>query len=211
MDTQELSPVRALMGISRVITILHIDRLADAEPLAHALMAGGNRVLEITCRTDCAIDAAAAMAKAEPDAIVGLGTVLEEEQMRVAADLGLKFTVSPGLDERMVRLAQDLGMPFLPGVVTPSEVMLAQRLGLREMKFFPCEPAGGPLALNMMAGPFPDVAFCPTGRVTQANRDDYLALPNVPCVGGSWMVPKQAVKDGDWKTVTAAARQAVTF
>ncbi len=211
MDSMERSPTRALMDVSRVITILHIERLADAAPLAHALMAGGNRVLEITCRTECAIEAAAAMAKAEPEAIVGLGTVLEADQMRAAADLGLKFTVSPGLDERMVRLAQDLHMPFLPGVVTPSEAMLAMRLGLREMKFFPCEPAGGPLALNMMAGPFPDLAFCPTGRVTQATRDAYLALPNVPCVGGSWMVPKQAVKDGDWKAVTAAARQAVTF
>ncbi len=211
MDTQERSPTRALMDVSPVITILHIDRLADAVPLAHALMAGGNRVLEITCRTDCAIEAAVAMAKAEPDAIVGLGTVLEADQMRAAADLGLKFAVSPGLDEHIVRLAQDLHMPFLAGVVTPSEVMLAMRLGLREMKFFPCEPSGGTLALNMMAGPFPDVAFCPTGRVTQANRDDYLALPNVPCVGGSWMVPKQAVKDGDWKAVTAAARKAVTF
>ena len=211
MDTQELSPVRALMNISPVITILHIDRLADAEPLAHALMAAGNRVLEITCRTECAIDAAVAMAKAEPDAVVGLGTVVEEDQMRAVADIGLKFAVSPGLDENMVRLAQDLNVPFLPGVVTPSEVMLARRLGLRELKFFPCEPAGGTLGLRMMEGPFPDVVFCPTGRVTQENRDDYLALPNVPCVGGSWMVPKEAIRNGDWQAVSHAARKALVF
>jgi 2-dehydro-3-deoxyphosphogluconate aldolase / (4S)-4-hydroxy-2-oxoglutarate aldolase len=211
MDTQQMSPTRTLMHVSPVITILHIDRLADAAPLAHALMAAGNRVLEITCRSECAIEAAVAMAKAEPDAIVGLGTVIEPDQMRAVADLGLKFAVSPGLDEDIVRLAQDLGVPFLPGVVTPSEVMLARRLGLRELKFFPCEPSGGTLGLKMMEGPFPDVVFCPTGRVTQENRDEYLALPNVPCVGGSWMVPKQAVKDGDWQAVTDAARKAVTF
>ena len=211
MDTQEPSPVRALMNISPVITILHIDRIEDAEPLAHALMAGGNRVLEITCRTDCAIEAAAAMAKAEPDAVVGLGTVLEEDQLRAAADLGLKFAVSPGLDAPMVRLARDLHVPFLPGVVTPSEVMKARRLGLRELKFFPCEPSGGVLGLRMMLGPFADVVFCPTGRVTQDNRDDYLALSNVPCVGGSWMVPKQAVRTGDWRAVTEAALKAVAF
>ena len=211
MDSHEISPTRALMQVSKVITILHVDRVEDAAPLAHALMAGGNRVLEITCRSECAIEAAAAMARAEPNAIVGLGTVIEADQMRAAADLGLKFAVSPGLDQRMVRLAQTLNLPFLPGVVTPSEVMLAERLGLTEMKFFPCEPAGGPLALTLMAGPFPHIAFCPTGRVTQATRDAYLALPNVPCVGGSWMVPKPALQAGDWAAITKAARQAVTF
>lgn len=208
MTQSTISAARALMLAHPVIAIAHVSKLEHAVPLARALVAGGLRVIEVTVRTDVAIEAAAAMAKQVPEAIVGLGTVTKEDHLKAAADHGLKFAVSPGLVEKLVVRAQKLNIPILPGAVTPSEIMIGMDLGLNEFKFFPVETSGGVAGLNYMAGPFADAMFCPTGIINQENRDTYLALPNVPCVGGSWMIKKDAVAAGDWATITAAARRA---
>lgn len=205
------SPMRRLMRSTPIVTILRVDRLEDAVPFATALVKGGLTTLEVMCRTDCAIPAATAIAKALPEATVGLGTVMDEEQLRACADLGFKFAVSPGLLPRLAESALKLKVPYLPGAITPSEIMQAMDMGLYDLKFFPSDSAGGIAGLNYMAGPFPHVMFCPTGMVTQATRDDFLALPNTPCVGGGWMISYPAVAARDWATITAAARLASTF
>lgn len=202
--------LREIMQQGPVIPVLTIDDPAHAVPLARALVAGGLPVLEVTLRTAAAVAAIAAMAAQVPGAIVGAGTLTRPEDFRRVRNAGAQFAVSPGLTPALVEAAADCQLPFLPGVMTPSEVMYAQAAGFTELKLFPAVPAGGIGMLKALAGPFPELAFCPTGGSEVGMLADFLALPNVLCVGGSWVAPAQAVAQGDWARITqlaAACRQ----
>lgn len=198
--------VREIMRACRVMPVIVIDRLEDAVPLAEALVAGGVKVLEVTLRTPVAMAAVKAIAAAVPDAIVGVGTVTRPEQFAEAKAAGAVFAVTPGLTEELALAAKAAGLPLLPGVMTPSEVIAALGWGYDAMKLFPAEQAGGIAMLKAMSGPFADVLFCPTGGVTLDSAPKFLALPNVACVGGSWIVPKDKVASGDWAAITQLAR-----
>lgn len=190
-----------------VIPVIVIDRLEDAVPMAQALVDGGVRVLEVTLRTPVALQAIAAMAQV-PGAIVGAGTIRSAADARAAKSAGAVFGVSPGHTAEVGAACRDLGLPLLPGVATASEVMAAQADGLSFLKFFPATAAGGIPMLKALAGPFPDVAFCPTGGISLATAPDFLGLPNVKVCGGSWLTPADAVKAGDWARITQLAREA---
>lgn len=194
--------------LAPVIPVLVVDDAATAGPLARALVAGGLRALEVTLRTPAALDAIRAMAQAAPDAVVGAGTLLTPEDVRAAKAAGACFGVSPGWTPRLLDAAAAAGLPMLPGVATPSEAMAAAERGLTHLKFFPAEQNGGAGVLKAWAGPLPHLSFCPTGGVTAANAASYLGLPNVVCVGGSWVAPKPLVDAGDWPAVEALAREA---
>jgi len=180
--------VEDVMRASPVIAVLTVEDATQAKPMAEALVAGGVRTLEVTLRTPAALDAIAAMAKVE-GAVVGAGTVRDPSQLRSAVSAGARFIVSPGLTPRLAEAALQADLPFLPGVATASEIMCGLELGLRHFKFFPAEAAGGLPALRSLAGPFADVRFCPTGGISETSLPDWLALPQVLCVGGSWLVP----------------------
>ena len=197
-----------IMRTSPVIPVIEIDSPEKAVPLARALVAGGIRVLEVTLRTEHGIPAIRAMAEQVPDAIVGVGTLTQPEQFRAARDAGAVFGVSPGLTPGLIEAARRSGLPLLPGVMTPSEVMSAREAGFRQLKLFPAVPAGGIGMLNAIAGPLPDVMFCPTGGISQETAPQFLACRNVACVGGSWLTPKNALQSGDWKLITELARAA---
>jgi 2-dehydro-3-deoxyphosphogluconate aldolase/(4S)-4-hydroxy-2-oxoglutarate aldolase len=199
---------RDLMRLSPVIPVLVIEELANAVPLARALVAGGIRVLEVTLRTSVGLDAVRAIAREVDDAIVGVGTVTRAQDFAASAAAGARFGVSPGLTPALIDAAHASELPLIPGVMTPSDVIGARASGFTALKLFPAQQAGGIGMLNAMAGPFPDVTFCPTGGVTAASAADYLALPNVGCVGGSWLTPKDAIKARDWQRVTTLAREA---
>ena len=194
-----------------VIPVIVIQRLADAVPLAQALVAGGVRVLEVTMRTPVALAAIAAIARAVPDAIVGAGTIRSAADARAAKDAGSLFGVSPGYTAAVGAACRDAGLPLLPGVATAGEVMAAQADGLSFLKFFPATAAGGIPMLKALAGPFPDVVFCPTGGITPETAPQFLALPNVKVCGGSWLTPQDAVNAGDWGRITQLAREAGTL
>lgn len=200
--------VLEVIRIGPVIPVLVIEELARAVPLASALVAGGVRVLEVTLRTPVALAAIRTIARAVPEAIVGAGTLIRPEDFIEARDAGARFGVSPGLTPALIEAARESRLPLLPGVMTPSEVIAARLAGWREMKLFPARQAGGVGMLQALAGPFPDVTFCPTGGITAATAPEFLALPNVACVGGSWLAPKTALVAGDWQRITALARQA---
>lgn len=191
------------------IPVIALDDLATAVPLARACAAGGVRILEITLRTAAGVQAIEAIAAQVPDVLVGAGTVTRVEELRWVQDAGARFAFAPGFDPRLVEEAARLGLDFIPAVMTPSEVMAAQNLGVGLMKLFPAAQAGGPGMLKALAGPFPSVRFCPTGGVDAANAATYLALPNVVAVGGSWMTPKDLVARGDWAGITALAAEAL--
>lgn len=197
-----------IMRASPVIPVIAIDAIEHAVPLAQALVAGGIRVLEVTLRTEHGLPAIRAMAEQVPGAIVGVGTLTRPEEFTAARDAGAVFGVSPGLTPRMIEAAKASGLPLLPGVMTPSEVMVAREAGFRELKLFPAVPAGGVGMLNAIAGPLPDVMFCPTGGISQETAPQFLACKNVACVGGSWLTPKDAIKAGDWQRITELARAA---
>jgi len=190
-----------------VIPVIVIDRLEDAVPLAQALVAGGVRVLEVTLRTPVALEAIRAMC-AVPGAIVGAGTIRSAADARAAKAAGAVFGVSPGYTAEVGAACREVGLPLLPGVATASEVMAAQADGLNFLKFFPATAAGGIPMLKALAGPFPDVVFCPTGGITPATAPDFLGLPNVKVCGGSWLTPADAVKAGDWARITQLAKEA---
>jgi len=190
-----------------VIPVIVIDRLEDAVPLAQALVAGGVRVLEVTLRTPVALDAIRAMTAVE-GAIVGAGTIRSAADARAAHAAGAVFGVSPGYTAEVGAACREIGLPLLPGVATASEVMAAQADGLSFLKFFPATAAGGIPMLKALAGPFPDVVFCPTGGISLATAPDFLALPNVKVCGGSWLTPADAVKASDWGRITKLAAQA---
>lgn len=197
-----------VMRAGPVIPVIVIEDGARAVPLAEALVAGGVRVLEITLRTPAALDAVRAIATRVQSAIVGVGTITEPADFARAVDAGAQFGVSPGLTPALIEATLACCLPLLPGVMTPSEIIAARAAGFRALKFFPAQQAGGIGMLKALAGPFPDVTFCPTGGITAATAPDFLALPNVACIGGSWLTPTDAIRDGDWPRITALAREA---
>lgn len=197
----------ALCQMAPVIPVLVIEDIAHALPLAQALVAGGLPVLEVTLRTDCALEAIRAMAQVE-GAVVGAGTVLSAQQMEAAAQAGARFAVSPGATPALIDAARVHNMPLLPGAQTCSEVMALLEQGYTVQKFFPAESIGGASALKSIGGPLPQVTFCPTGGISVTRAPDYLSLPNVACVGGSWIAPKDAMIRGDWQAITDLARTA---
>lgn len=193
-----------------VIPVLTITRIEHAVPLARALVAGGLPVLEITLRTPVALQAITEISAQLPDAMVGAGTVTRPDQFGQAREAGAQFAVSPGFDPILSTAASDAAMPYLPAVVTGSEIMQAIRHGHEMLKFFPAQSSGGCPALRAFAGPFSDIRFCPTGGITAENLADYLALPNVICVGGSWVAPPSLVSKGDWGAIESLASTAST-
>ena len=200
--------VLELMRSGPVIPVIVIDNADDAVPLAKALVAGGVRVLEVTLRTAPALPAIRAIAREVEGAIVGVGTITSAEDFTRAIAAGARFGVSPGLTPALMTAARDSGLPLLPGVMTPSDVIAARAAGFTALKLFPAQQAGGIGMLKAMGGPFPDVTFCPTGGITAVTEPEYLALPNVACVGGSWLTPRDRVAAGDWTAITALAREA---
>jgi 2-dehydro-3-deoxyphosphogluconate aldolase / (4S)-4-hydroxy-2-oxoglutarate aldolase len=201
--TAKQEKLAALFKAATVIPVLTIERLEDAVPLARALVAGGVRTLEVTLRTSVAIEAAKAMMAEVPEAIVGIGTILNPADLARAEALGVKFGISPGLTPDLLKAAADSALPFAPGIATASELMQALALGFDLAKFFPAEQAGGIKGLRALGGPFPNVRFCPTGGVGEANAATWLAEPNVLAVGGSWLCPAAEVRAGNWAGITA--------
>lgn len=200
--------VSALADAGPVIPVIVVERRDDAVPLARALVAGGVRVLEVTLRTPAALDAMRAIADVLPEATVGAGTLRSAADVRAAVHAGCRFGVSPGYTREVAAACRDLGLALLPGVATASEVMAASADGHRFLKFFPAVAAGGVAMLKALHGPFPDIAFCPTGGITAQTAPQFLALPNVRVCGGSWLTPAEAIAAGDWSRITALASAA---
>lgn len=192
-----------------VVPVIVVNKLEHAVPMAKALVAGGVRVLEVTLRTPVAMEALRLMIKEVPDAIVGAGTVINTQQLQEVTEAGAQFVISPGITEPLLKAAVEGPVPLIPGISTVSELMTGMDYGLREFKFFPAEANGGVKALQAIGGPFPQVRFCPTGGISPANYRDYLALKSVLCIGGSWLVPNDALETGDWDRITRLAREAV--
>lgn len=197
-----------IMQASPVIPVITIGDPEHAVPMAQALVAGGIRVLEVTLRTAHGLAAIRAIAERVPQAIVGAGTLTQPDEFIAARDAGAVFGVSPGLTKALIDASRKSGLPLLPGVMTPSEVMAAREAGFHQLKLFPAVPAGGVGMLNAIAGPLPDVAFCPTGGISQETAPAFLACRNVACVGGTWLTPKDAMESGDWARLTALAHAA---
>jgi 2-dehydro-3-deoxyphosphogluconate aldolase/(4S)-4-hydroxy-2-oxoglutarate aldolase len=200
--------IRDVLALAPVIPVLTVEKLAHAAPLAKALCAGGLRVLEITLRTDAALDVIAAIRAAVPDAVVGAGTLVRPQDFKRADAAGAQFAVTPGLTPELADAARNVGYPLLPGIVTPSEILQALHFGYDTLKFFPAQQAGGIAMLQAFAGPFANVAFCPTGGISRESAPAFLKLPNVLCVGGSWVAPKALLDKGDWAGIEALARDA---
>lgn len=198
----------AVLRRSPVIPVLTVASVEDAIAQARALIAGGLTTLEITLRTQAALAAVSALAKAFPEALIGAGTVLEADQIKAAAHSGARFLVSPGMTARLIEAAVRSPVPFLPGAATVSEALALRERGFRALKFFPAEPAGGPKYLSSLAAPLPDLIFCPTGGIDAQKAPSYLALPNVACVGGSWMVAPKIIAAQDFAKVERLAREA---
>ncbi|MGA2839920.1 MAG: bifunctional 4-hydroxy-2-oxoglutarate aldolase/2-dehydro-3-deoxy-phosphogluconate aldolase [Steroidobacteraceae bacterium] len=200
--------IREIVGLAPVIPVLTITELEHAVPLARALSAGGLRVLEITLRTPVALAAIDAMRKAVPDAVIGVGTLTRAVDFAAADRVGAQFGVTPGLTPELAAASRGARFPLLPGVMTPTELIAARAAGFSVLKLFPAEQAGGVAMLRALGAPFPDVLFCPTGGITRASAPDYLELPNVVCVGGSWIAPRAMLAAGDWAGIEALARDA---
>lgn len=207
---QQGSALTALqvMQDAPVIPVIVLHDVKHAVGLARALVAGGIRMLEVTLRTPEALACIEAIAREVPEAVAGVGTVRSAAEVQACIRAGARFAVSPGYTHAVGQACRDAGLPLLPGVATGSEIMAAQEDGYKELKFFPAMQAGGPAMLKAWGGPFTDVKFCPTGGVTLANAAEFLALPNVACVGGSWLTPVDAVAQGDWARITTLAREA---
>lgn len=201
----------SVLDLAPVVPVVVVDDPSDAVPLARALVAGGLPAIEVTLRTPAALEAIGAIADAVPDAVVGAGTVITPEQVTRAVEAGAGFLVSPGWTDLLLEAMRASGVPYLPGVSTTSEVVALLERGVREMKFFPAEAAGGTAYLKSLNGPLPQARFCPTGGIGPATAPDYLALPNVGCVGGSWMLPADAIAARDWERVEALAREAAAL
>jgi len=206
--TSKTQKLLALFDGQPVIPVLKIERAADAVPLARALARGGLRAIEITLRTDEALECIRRVAAEVEDCIVGAGTILNARQFDEAVAAGSKFIVSPGLTRKLAAHAASSDVPLLPGTITPGEIMSALEAGLDFLKFFPAEQAGGASFLKALASPIAGVKFCPTGGISANNARDYLSLPNVVCVGGSWVAPDDMVKAGDWAGIEALAAEA---
>ena len=202
-------PFATLLNAARVIPVLTIERREVAVPLARALVAGGVTMLEVTLRTPVAIEAAKAILAEVPEAIVGIGTILNPNDLARAQALGAKFGISPGVTPDLLKAAAASGLPFAPGIATSSELMQALAHGFDLVKFFPAEQSGGIKALRALAGPFPDMRFCPTGGIGEANAASWLAEPNVVAVGGSWLCPASDIRSGNWNGITAICNRAM--
>jgi len=203
--------IRSVLATSPVMPVIVLDDVAHAVPLARALVAGGIRVLEVTLRTPVALDCMRAIAAEVPEAVLGAGTVLSAADLDAAADAGAVFAISPGASPKLLEAARSAPIPFLPGVMTPSDVITGIDAGLDTFKLFPAAQAGGMAMLKAMAGPFPHVRFCPTGGIDVSSAPAFLALPNVACVGGSWLCPSALVQAGDWAAITELARAAAAL
>ncbi|OQO92116.1 bifunctional 4-hydroxy-2-oxoglutarate aldolase/2-dehydro-3-deoxy-phosphogluconate aldolase [Saccharomonospora piscinae] len=200
-----------LLTISPVMPVVVLHDADQAVPVAEALAAGGIRVVELTLRTDAALDAIRRVATEVPDVVVGAGTVVTPAQAREAADAGAAFLVTPGTTDTLLDAAEGTGLPLLPGVATVSEALRLTERGLDTLKFFPAEASGGAAALAAIGGPLPHLRFCPTGGITAAGAGDYLALPNVGCVGGSWLTPRDALATHDYARIETLAKEASTL
>lgn len=200
-----------VMQDAPVIPVIVLQDRAHAVPLARALVAGGIRMLEVTLRTPVALACIETIAKEVPEAVVGAGTVRSAADAQAAAMAGARFVVTPGYTRAVGKACHDLGIALLPGVATGSEIMLAQEDGYTQLKYFPAVPSGGAGVLKAWYGPFNDVRFCPTGGITAGNAREFLALPNVACVGGSWLTPADAMTCGDWDRVTRLASEAAAL
>jgi 2-dehydro-3-deoxyphosphogluconate aldolase / (4S)-4-hydroxy-2-oxoglutarate aldolase len=201
----------SLLSRVPVVPVVVVDDLAHAVPVARALVAGGLPVIELTLRTPVALDAIRAIASEVPGILVGAGTIVTPGQAKEALDAGAQFLVSPGSTPSLLGAMADTGLPFLPGTATVSEVLAVLEAGYTELKFFPAEASGGAAFLKSIASPVPAARFCPTGGITAATAPSYLALPNVGCVGGSWLTPADALAAGDWDRVTELARAAAAL
>ncbi|MER6027928.1 bifunctional 4-hydroxy-2-oxoglutarate aldolase/2-dehydro-3-deoxy-phosphogluconate aldolase [Streptomyces sp. NPDC001851] len=201
-------PAASVLELAPVVPVVALSDAGDAVPLARALVAGGLPAIEVTLRTPAALEAIRAITGAVPGAVVGAGTVISPDQVTACVAAGARFLVSPGWTETLLTAMRASGVPFLPGVSTASEVVALLERGVREMKFFPAQAAGGTAFLRSLAGPLPQARFCPTGGIGPATAPEYLSLPNVGCVGGSWMVPADAVAAGDWARIEELARGA---
>jgi 2-dehydro-3-deoxyphosphogluconate aldolase / (4S)-4-hydroxy-2-oxoglutarate aldolase len=204
---QNIDAMASILGQAPVIPVIMIEHVADAVPLAQALVAGGVHVLEVTLRTDAALEAIRRIRNEVPDAIVGAGTVLTPAQLDQVAEIGAAFAVSPGATRTLFDAAESSPVPLLPGTSTASEVMTALERGYTFMKLFPAEAVGGTTLLSSLASPLPAARFCPTGGIDPEKAKRYLALPNVVCVGGSWLAPRDAIRDGKWTRITDLARE----
>ena len=209
MSAAKQEKLAALFTSARVVPVLTIDRIEDAVPLARALTSGGVRMLEVTLRTPVAIEAAKAIIADVPDAIVGIGTILNPDDLARAEALGARFGISPGATPDLLEAAARSTLPFAPGIATASEVMQALMHGFDVVKFFPAEQAGGIKALRALAGPFPHVKFCPTGGIGETNAATWLAEPNVIAVGGSWLCRTADISSGNWAGITAMCERSV--
>lgn len=197
--------IRSILSLSPVIPVVTVNRVQDAVPLARALVTGGLKVIEVTLRTPAGLDSIRAIANEVPELAVGAGTVLNSADLAASIDAGATFIVSPGLTPSLIQDAVGSGLPYLPGAATAAEVMMGLEEGIDCFKFFPAAPLGTAI-LKSFAGPFPNVGFCATGGVTADNAAEFFALPNILCVGATWVTPDAAVSDGDWATVEAKAR-----
>ncbi|MEL7579211.1 bifunctional 4-hydroxy-2-oxoglutarate aldolase/2-dehydro-3-deoxy-phosphogluconate aldolase [Pseudoalteromonas sp. D15MCD-2] len=200
--------IEKILSSAPVVPVVVIEKLEDAAPLARALYNGGLKALEITLRTPIAAEAVKLMKEAVPEAYVGTGTVVDKATFNASVEAGADFMVSPGVNDELLALAKDTDIPFLPGAATPSEVMKLASHGFKFLKFFPAEAAGGTAMLKSIGGPLPQVTFCPTGGISLETAPNYLALKNVICVGGTWMLDKQLIENKDWQAIEALARQA---
>ena len=203
-----MTPIREILAASPVMPVIVLERIADAVPLAKALVSGGIRVLEITLRTAVALDCVRAIRTAVPDAIVGVGTITNLVDMNAAREAGAMFGVSPGATQDLLADASTSAFPFLPGTMTPSDVMRALDAGFSAMKLFPAKQAGGIDMLKALGGPFPQVMFCPTGGIDADSAAAYLSLSNVACVGGSWLAPAELVDNHRWDEISRRAEAA---
>lgn len=213
MDKQKMKnwkrSAEEILTMGPVVPVIVIERLEDAVPLAKALIAGGVKVLEVTLRTACALEAIKKIIKEVPEAVVGAGTVTSVEQLKQVTEAGVEFVITPGITDSILKAAVSGPVPVIPGIATISELLTAQEYGLTALKFFPAEINGGIAALKAFAGPCGYMKFCPTGGVNPKNYRDYLALDNVLCVGGTWFIPTEAIAKGDFAKITKMAKEAV--
>lgn len=204
---QDAAAIRSILSLAPVVPVIILDDVAKARPLAEALVAGGLPALEVTLRTPNALKVIEEMSKVT-GAIVGSGTVRTPQHMQQSVTAGCRFMVSPGISPRIFDAADDIGIPLLPGIATPSEAMTAAERGYSFLKFFPAEANGGAPVLKAFASPLADITFCPTGGIDAVKARTYLALSNVICVGGSWIMPADAIETGDWGHIETLAREA---
>lgn len=202
---------REILSAGAVVPVMAIEDLSAAVDLAHALVEGGIPTLEITLRTEHGIKAIELIKKEVPDAIVGAGTVINGEQLKAVENAGAEFAISPGFNASFAKAAERSGIAVIPGVATPGELMLALEHGIDTLKLFPAEVVGGRAMLKALHGPFPQAKFCPTGGITPETAPEYLKLPNVLCVGGSWLTPQEAVAAKDWTAITRLAEAAAAL